>query len=137
MNLRRHLLLRLGCAACLLAAVPRCAAATNAPPASAAAELRDPFSSPFAPATPAATTNARAFAPATPAAPPSAQLQAAELRQALHAQGYVQQGGRCYALINGQLVTTGDVVQVRLGATLHRFRVGIVTATTVNFEPLP
>ena len=136
MKLCMHLLLRLGCAACLLAAVLRCAAATNAAPASAAAELRDPFSSPFAAATPVATTNARTAAPAATIAP-SAQAQAAELRQALHAQGYVQQGGRCYALINGQLVTTGDVVQVRLGATLHRFRVGTVTATTINFEPLP
>jgi len=137
MNACLKALLSLGCVAGLWAAAPRCAHAadTNPPPAAAVAEVRDPFSSPFAVSQPAATTNALTSSP-VPVAPP-VQLQAAELRRALHVQGYVQQGGRCYAMINGRLVTTGDIVQVRLGATLLRFRVGTVTATTVNFEPSP
>ena len=132
-------LLCLGCAVGTLVAAPRCARAegTNMPPAPVETELRDPFSSPFAPTAPAATTNAMATAP-VPLAPAvsSAEL-AAELRRALHIQGFVQQGGRFYAMINGRLVTTGDVVQVRMGGTTQRFRVQTVTATAVNFEPLP
>jgi hypothetical protein len=135
-------LLCCGCAAGALVAAPWCAraAGTNMPPAGADAALRDPFVSPFAPPpTPAAPALAPTLAAApVPSAPPVAAPNfAAELRRALHVQGYVQQGGHCYAMINGRLVSVGDVVQVRLGATTRRFRVQTVTATSVNFEPLP
>ena len=133
----------LACACCTLPGAR--AAGSNAAPAVAEQPLRDPFTLPFVPppTTPVVATNAAvvAQAPAAPVAAPVAPAPArdvaAELRKALHVQGFVQQGGRNLAMINGRLVSTGDVIQVRLEKVTQRFRVTSVTATTVNFELLP
>ena len=138
MNRFVHRGLILGGCAWLAALGSAGAAGTNAPAADAAPALRDPFSSPLAPP-PASVvrTNATVAAPGPVAPPVLTPDLSAELQRALRIQGYVQQGGRCYAMINGRLVTEGEVVQVRVGAATQRFRVRSVTATNVQFEPLP
>ena len=129
----------LGCAALLLVAVSLAADTTTAVPPVAEQSLRDPFSPLVGPAKPAVTnlvaTPQLAVTPDVKAAP--TEDPAVALRAALLVQGFLQQGARRYAMVNGRLVSAGDILQVRLGAQAKRFRVREVSTTKVEFDPLP
>lgn len=142
MKMPAVIILLLGCTGVmLLPANAEPAVATNAAPTAADLALRDPFTSPFAspkpvltPAvTPVPAVNSTVQTQATPASPDHS----AELRAALQVQGFVKQGDRQFAMVGGRLVGVGEVLQVRVGATVYRFRVSSIQGTVVKFDPLP
>lgn len=134
-------LVLMGCTLCVgCVGVLAAEAAKESQPA-AEQSLRDPFSPLPAPAKPVAvvpppvlpsSTGTPEVRPAVPNEDP-----AATLRSALQVQGFLQQGTRRYAMVNGRLVTAGDVLQVRQGGVMARFRVREVSTTKVEFDRLP
>jgi len=55
----------------------------------------------------------------------------------IHVQGFLRQGDRLYALINGRMAAKGDVIQVQTGDANYRFLIRDVTVKNVAIEPLP
>ena len=58
------------------------------------------------------------------------------LKRQLELEGSISKAGKRYILINGNLVTTGDVLEIVVGGEVYKLKVKALSSNNIQLEPL-
>ena len=58
------------------------------------------------------------------------------LKRQLELEGSISKAGKRYILINGNLVTTGDLLEIVVGGEVYKLRVKGLSSNNIQLEPL-